>query len=450
MSQVALGLNLGETSLSFDTLALHGGQEAKDSATNARAVPIYATTSFVFNTSKHGADLFGLKDFGNIYTRIMNPTTDVFEKRIAALEGGVAGVATSSGQAAQFLALSTICQAGDNIVASSFLYGGTYQQLKVALPRLGITTKFVSSDKPEDFAAAIDSKTKAIYIESVANPALIVYDIAAIAAVAHAAGVPLIVDNTFGAGGWLVSPIKLGADIVVASATKWIGGHGTTIGGLLVDAGTFNWGNGRFPIMTEPSPSYHGLEFWKAFGPGGAVGKNVCFAVRARVEGLRDFGACQNPFGSFLLLQGLETLPLRMERHCNNAAALAKWLSARPDVASVNYLGLPGNPYKAAAEKNLKAGYYGSMLTFVLAKGAPAAVAVVDSFKLVSHLANVGDAKTLAICPGATTHQQLTEAEQISAGVQPGMIRVSVGIEAIVDILADFEQALAAAAAATA
>jgi len=427
----------------FETLALHAGQ-TPDPTTNARAVPIYATSSYTFNSSEHGANLFALKEFGNIYTRIMNPTTDVLEKRLAALEGGVGAVATASGQAAQFLAISTIAQAGENIVASSYLYGGTYNQFKVSLPRLGIDVKFVESTKPEDFAKAIDSKTKAVYIESVANPAYVVLDIKGIADVAHKAGVPLIVDNTFGGAGWLVRPFDHGADIIVASTTKWIGGHGTTIGGIVIDGGKFDWGNGKFPIFTEPSPGYHGLKFWDIFGPSGPFKANIAFGIRARVEGLRDMGACQNPFGSFLLLQGIETLPLRMERHSSNAVALANWLTSNKNVGWVNYLGLASHPSHEQAKTYLRKGAYGSMLAFGV-KGSPEKF--INSVKLASHLANVGDAKTLVICPAATTHQQLSSAEQLASGVSPDMIRVSVGIENIDDIIADFAQALEAASA---
>lgn len=366
------------------------------------------------------------------------------------LEGGVAAVATASGQAAQFLAITTLAEAGDNIVASTFLYGGTATQFSVAFPRLGITVKFVPGTDPAAFAAAIDGKTRAVYIESVSNPASVVHDIRAIADAAHAAGVPLVVDNTFGAGGWLVRPIAHGADVVVASATKWLGGHGTTIGGVVVDAGTFDWGAGRHRLFTEPSPGYHGLNLWKAFGPGGAVGKNVAFAVRARVEGLRDHGMSQSPFGSFLLLQGIETLPLRMERHSANAAAVAAFLKARvgADVAWVSYLGHAEHASHANAKKYLRAGAFGSIVTFAPAGGKAASVALVDALKLVSHLANVGDAKSLAICPAATTHSQLSAEELAAAGVPADMVRLSVGIEHAGDIIADLEQALAAAAAA--
>ncbi|KAJ3234095.1 Homocysteine synthase, partial [Chytriomyces hyalinus] len=425
----------------FETLQLHAGA-SPDPATNARATPIYATTSFTFDNSAHGAKLFGLEQFGNIYTRIMNPTTDVFEKRIAALEGGVAAVATASGQAAQFLAIANLASVGDNIVSTSFLYGGTYNQFKVALPRLGIQVKFVDGDKAEDFEPLIDEKTKAIYIESVGNPRHNVPDFRAIADIAHKHGVPLIVDNTFGIGGYLVRPIEHGADIVVASATKWIGGHGTTIGGVVIDAGTFPWNNGKFPVFTEPSPGYHGLKFWDTFGPEGPFKANLAFAIRLRVEQLRDFGASQNPFGSFLLLQGLETLSLRAERHNQNALALAQWLETRPEVAWVSYAGLPSHPSHELAVKYLRKGAFGGVLTFGVVGGAAAGTKFVESVKLASHLANVGDTRTLVIHPSSTTHQQLTSSEQESSGVTPDLVRVSVGIEHIEDIKADFVQAL--------
>lgn len=427
----------------FDTLCLHAGH-TPDGTTNSRAVPIYATSSFTFNDSAHGARLFALQEFGNIYTRIMNPTTDVLEKRIAALEGGVGAVATSSGQAAQFLAITTIATAGTNIVSSSFLYGGTATQFKVAFPRLGIDVKFVPTTNPADFAKAIDSKTRAVYIEAVANPSYTVHDIKAIAKVAHDAGVPLIVDNTFGAGGWLVRPFEHGADIIVASTTKWIGGHGTTIGGIVVDGGSFPWNNGRFPEFTEPSPGYHGMKFWDVFGPEGPFKVNMAFSIRARVETLRDMGPSQNPFGSFLVLQGLETLPLRMQRHSENGAALAAWLKTRPEVAWVSYIGHPEHPSHELAKTYLRAGKFGSMLSFGIKGGKEAAGKFVDSVKLASHLANVGDAKTLVIAPATTTHQQLSGEEQTAAGVSPDHIRVSVGIEDIVDIEEDFAQALKA------
>ncbi len=427
--------------LRFETLQLHAGQEP-DGTTNSRAVPIYQTTSYVFDDTEHAASLFGLKEFGNIYSRIMNPTNDVFEKRIAALEGGVAAVATSSGQAAQFLAIITIAQAGDNIVATSNLYGGTYNQFKVSLPRLGIGVNFVEEDDPAAFEAKIDENTKAIYVESLGNPRNNIPDFEGLSALARKHGIPLIVDNTFGAGGAIVQPIKHGANIVVESATKWIGGHGTSVGGVLIDAGNFNWGNGKFPLFSEPSPGYHGLNFWEVFGEDGPFG-NIAFAIRARVEGLRDFGPSQSPFNSFLLLQGLETLSLRVERHCENALKLAKWLRDHDSVEWVNYAGLEDHPYHEKALKYLNEGRFGAVLTFGVKGGYESARSFIENVKLASHLANVGDAKTLVIHPSSTTHQQLSETEQLSSGVNPGLIRVSVGIEHIDDITADFEQAFA-------
>jgi len=428
-----------QCSYRFETLQVHAGQTPAP-GTNARAVPIYQTTSYTFNDTDHGARLFALKEFGNIYTRIMNPTTDVFEQRVAALEGGVAAVATSSGQAAQFITLSTIAQAGDDIVSTSYLYGGTYNQFKVTLPRLGIGVRFVEGDEAQDFAAAIGPRTKAIYVETVGNPRFNVPDFEALAAVAHHNGIPLIVDNTFGAAGYLARPIEHGADVVVASATKWIGGHGTSIGGILVDAGTFDWGNGKFPLFTDPAPGYHDLNFWQAFGPGSPLG-NVALAIRARVEGLRDVGASLSPFNAFLFLQGLETLSLRVQRHGDNALALAHWLKDRPEVAWVEFPGLEDHPYHALAKKYLRNGF-GSVLNFGIRGGFQAGRRFIDSVRLASHLANVGDAKTLVIHPASTTHQQLSEAEQISAGVRDDLIRVSVGIEHIEDIKDDFDRAL--------
>jgi len=422
----------------FETLQVHAGQEPAP-GTNARAVPIYQTTSYTFDDADHGARLFALQQPGNIYTRIMNPTTDVFEKRIAALEGGVAALATASGQAAQFLALSTILQAGENVVSTSNLYGGTYNQLKVSFPRLGITTKFVDGDEPSAFARAIDARTRALYVETIGNPRFNVPDLEALATVAHDHGIPLVVDNTFGAAGYTCRPIDFGADIVVASATKWIGGHGTSIGGVIVDSGRFDWGNGRFPVFTEPAPGYHGLDFWETFGPKSPFG-NVAFITRARVEGLRDFGPCLSPFNSFLFLQGLETLSLRVQRHNDNAATLAAWLEKHPAVAWVSHPSLPSHPSHALAQKYLRHGF-GSVLTFGIKGGRDAGRKFIDSVELASHLANVGDAKTLVIHPNTTTHQQLTDEEQKASGVTPDLVRVSVGIEHIEDIEADFQQA---------
>lgn len=424
----------------FETLQLHAGQEP-DPTTGSRAVPIYQTSSYQFTDTEHAATLFALKDFGNIYTRIMNPTTDVFEKRIAALEGGAAAVATSSGQAAQFLAVITLAQAGDNIVSTPNLYGGTYNQFKVTLPRLGIHVKFVDEhDSPESFEAAIDENTKAIYLESIGNPKGNVPDFEGIAAVAKKHGIALIVDNTFGAAGAIARPIEHGANVVVQSATKWIGGHGTSIGGVIVDAGNFNWGNGNYPLFTDPSPAYHGLNFWEVFGDQGPFG-NIAFAIRARVEGLRDVGPAISPFNSFLLLQGLETLSLRVERHTENAQKLAEWLSTNDAVAWVNYTGLPDHSHHKNGKKYLQNGRFGAVLTFGVKGGFDAARSFIEGVELASHVANVGDAKTLVIHPASTTHQQLSETEQAASGVKEDLIRVSVGIEHIDDIIGDFELA---------
>ncbi|MHB1687189.1 MAG: O-acetylhomoserine aminocarboxypropyltransferase/cysteine synthase family protein [Ignavibacteriaceae bacterium] len=424
----------------YETLQLHAGQQP-DPTTGSRAVPIYQTTSYNFNDAQHAADLFGLQKFGNIYTRIMNPTTDVFEQRIAALEGGVAALATSSGQAAQFIAISTLAQAGENIVSSSLLYGGTYNQFKVTLPRLGIDVKFVDGDTAENFEKLIDKKTKALYVESIGNPRLNVVDLEAVAAVAHKHGIPLVVDNTFGAAGYLVKPIEHGADIIVASATKWIGGHGTSIGGVIVDSGKFDWGNGNFPVFTEPSPGYHGLKFNEVFGKGSQFG-NIAFIIKARVEGLRDLGPSLSPFNAFLLLQGLETLSLRIERHGQNGLALAKWLEKNPNVEWVSYPGLESHPYHNLAKKYLRHGLFGSMVAFGIKGGVEAGKSFINNVKLSSLVANVGDAKTLVIHPASTTHQQLNEKEQLESGVTPELIRASVGIEHIDDIIEDFDIAL--------
>ena len=424
----------------FDTLQVHAGQEPA-AGTNARAVPIFSSTSYTFNNTDHAANLFSLKEFGNIYTRIMNPTTDVFEKRIAALEGGIAALATSSGQAAQFLALQTLAKAGENIVSSSYLYGGTFNQFKVSFPRLGINVKFAEGDNPESIRSLIDENTKAIYLESIGNPRYNVPDFEAISKIAKESGIPLVVDNTFGMGGLICRPIDYGADIVVESATKWIGGHGNTIGGVIVDAGTFPWDNGKFPEFTEPSPGYHGLKFWDTFGPDGVLGANVAFIIKARVEGLRDFGPCQNPFGSFLLLQGLETLSLRGQRHADNALALAQWLEKNEKVEWVSYAGLESHPYHVQAKRYLTNGF-GGVLSFGIKGGRKAGQEFIESVQLASHLANVGDAKTLVIHPASTTHNQLSHEEQASSGVTDELIRVSVGIENIDDIIADFAQAL--------
>jgi O-acetylhomoserine/O-acetylserine sulfhydrylase len=406
----------------FETLQIHAGQEA-DPTTGSRAVPIYQTTSYVFKDSAHGANLFALREFGNVYTRIMNPTTDVFEKRVAALEGGVAALATGSGQAAQFLALNNILQVGENFVSTSFLYGGTYNQFKVAFKRIGIEVRFAQNDKAETFEKLIDAKTKALYVETIGNPEFNIPDFDAIAALAKKHDLP----------------IEHGAAVVVESATKWIGGHGNSIGGVIVDSGNYDWGNGKYPQFTEPSEGYHGLVFNDVFGKNGPFG-NIAFIIRARVEGLRDFGPALSPFNSFLLLQGLETLSLRVQRHVENALALANWLEQHEQVESVNYPGLASSPYNALAKKYLKRGF-GGVLSFNIRGGKESAEKFVNSLKLVSHLANVGDAKTLIIHPASTTHQQLSDEEQLSAGVKPTQLRVSVGLEHIDDIKADFIQA---------
>ncbi len=426
--------------LHFETLQLHAGQQI-DPTTKSRAVPIYQTTSYGFDNSEHAANLFGLKQFGNIYTRIMNPTTDVFEQRMAALEGGVAALATSSGQAAQFLALNNILKAGDNFVSTSFLYGGTHNQFKVSFKRLGIDVRFADGDDPESFVKHIDKNTKAIYLETIGNPRLNIPDFEKIAGIAKEYDLPLIVDNTFGAGGYLFKPLEWGANIVVESSTKWIGGHGTTIGGVIIDGGNYNWANGKFPQFTEPSEGYHGLKFWEVFGEGNPLGlPNIAFIIRARVEGLRDFGACQAPFNSFLNLQGLETLSLRVQRQVDNALELSEWLESHPHVEFVWYPGLKSSPYNKLAKKYLTNGF-GGVLQFGIKGGVESGRKFIDSLKLVSHLANVGDAKTLAIHPASTTHEQLSDEEREASGVLKNLVRISAGIEHLDDIKADFEQA---------
>jgi len=431
------------SNLHFETLQLHAGQEI-DPTTRSRAVPIYQTTSYGFENTEHASNLFGLKQFGNIYTRIMNPTTDVLEKRLAALEGGVAALATASGQAAQFLALNNILQPGDNFVSTTYLYGGTHNQFKVAFKRLGIDVRFADGDDVEKFVPHIDKNTKAIYLETIGNPKLNIPDFEKFAALAKDYDLPLIVDNTFGAGGYLCRPIEWGANVVVESTTKWIGGHGTSIGGVIVDGGNYNWANGKFPQFTEPSEGYHGLKFWDIFGEGNPLGlPNIAFIIRARVEGLRDFGASQSPFNAFLNLQGIETLSLRMERHNQNALALAQWLESHPQVEFVWYPGLKSSPYYDLAKKYLPRGA-GGVLQFGIKGGKEQGRKFIDALKLVSHLANVGDAKTLAIHPASTTHEQLSAEEQKAAGVEPNQVRISVGIEHIDDIKADFEQAFEA------
>jgi O-acetylhomoserine/O-acetylserine sulfhydrylase len=428
------------SNLRFETLQLHAGQEI-DPTTGSRAVPLYQTTSYAFKSSAHGADLFALKEFGNIYTRIMNPTTDVLEKRIAALEGGVAALAVGSGQAAQFVALNNILQAGDNFVSTSFLYGGTYNQFKVAFRRLGVEARFAEGDSVEAFEKLIDNKTKAIYLETIGNPGFNIPDFEALAALARRHDLPLIVDNTFGAAGYFFRPLEYGANVVVESATKWIGGHGTSIGGLIVDGGNYNWGNGKFPQFTEPSEGYHGLKFWDVFGENNSLGlPNVAFIIRARVEGLRDFGPSLSPFNSFLFIQGLETLSLRVQRAADNALSLAQWLEKHPHVESVNYPGLSGSTYNKLAKKYLRNGF-GAVLSFVVKGTKENTTRLVDELRLITHLANVGDAKTLIIQPSATTHQQLSDEEQITTGVLPNLLRISAGLEHIDDIKADLQQA---------
>ncbi len=432
---------MSKANYKFETLQLHAGQEV-DPTTGSRAVPIYQTTSYVFNDSAHAANLFGLREFGNIYTRIQNPTTDVFEKRIAALEGGVAALAVGSGQAAQFIALNNILQTGDNFISTSFLYGGTYNQFKVAFKRLGIETRFANGDNPDSFEQLIDSKTKAIYVESIGNPGFNIPDFEKISAIAKNYDLPLVVDNTFGAGGYLFKPLQYGANVVVESATKWIGGHGTSVGGVIIDGGNYNWGNGKFPQFTEPSEGYHGLKFWDIFGENNPLGlPNIAFAIRARVEGLRDFGPALSPFNSFLLLQGLETLSLRVQRTVDNALEIASWLESLPQVEYVNYPGLNSSPYNELAKKYLTNGF-GGVLSFKVKGGKEAADQLVNSLQLISHLANVGDAKTLIIQPASTTHEQLSAEEQRAAGVEPGLLRLSVGLEHIDDIKADISQAI--------
>ena len=422
--------------LGFATKSLHAGH-TPDSASHARAVPIYQTTSFTFDNSDHAAALFGLQQFGNIYTRIMNPTTDVFEQRVAALEGGIAGLATASGQAAQFLAIASLLGQGDELVAASTLYGGTYTQFDVSFRRLGIDVKFVEPDDPENFRKAITSKTRAVYGETIANPRMNVLDIEAVAKVAHEAGVPLVIDNTM-ASPYLCRPIEHGADIVVHSATKFLGGHGTSIGGIIVDSGKFAWTD-KYPAITEPSPGYHGMKFGEVFGP-------LAYIVKARVEGLRDFGPCISPFNSFLMIQGIETLKFRMEAHCHNALAVAEWLEGQAAISWVKYPGLKSSPYRENSRKYLPKGQ-GSIVTFGIKGGMEAGRKLIDHVKIFSHLANLGDAKSLIIHPASTTHQQLSDEQQLAAGVSKDLVRISVGIEEVEDLLWDLEQAITASQA---
>ena len=424
----------------FETLQIHAGQEV-EATTKSRAVPIYQTTAYNFDDADHAARLFALQEFGNIYSRIMNPTNDVLEKRITALEGGVAALAVASGHAAEFIAITTLAGAGDNIVASPNLYGGTYNLFKVTLPRLGIEVRFVGSeDNPDEYAKLIDENTKAVYLESIANPALVLPDIDAVAQAAHEEGVAVLVDNTTAMGGYLYRPIEHGADVVLHSATKWINGHGTSVGGLIVDAGTFDWGNGRYPVFTEPSPSYHGMKFWETFGAGSPFG-NIAFAIRARVEGLRDVGAALSPQNAFLFLQGLETLSLRGERHMQNTLALAEWLLERPEVISVNHPDLPSHRHHERARRHYPNGA-GGVLTFEIEGGTEAGKRFLNSLQLASRLVNLGDAKTSVTHPASTTHSQLHEHELQAAGVTPGLIRVATGLEHIDDLKEDFAQAL--------
>ena len=426
----------------LDTIALHAGQETPDPATGARAVPIYQTTSYVFKSTEHAANLFALKELGNIYTRMMNPTTDAFEKRVAAIEGGTAALAVASGQAAETLALLAITQVGNEIVAANNLYGGTYQLFHYTFPKLGRTVKFVDSAKPEEFREAVTPKTRAIYAETIGNPKLDVPDFEALAEIAHGEGVPFVVDNTVGVG--LVKPIDHGADVTVISATKYIGGHGTSIGGVIVDSGKFKWNNGKFPEFTEPDPSYHGVSYWDAFGDLPGLG-NVAFIFKVRVQLLRDLGPALSPFNAFLFLQGLETLPLRQRKHSENALKVAEFLKAHPLVNWINYPGLPEHPSHGLAEKYLEGGY-GGLVGFGIKGGLEAGKKFINSVKLLSHLANIGDAKSLVIHPASTTHQQLTREEQAETGVTEDYIRLSVGIEDPEDIIEDIDQALRASA----
>jgi O-acetylhomoserine (thiol)-lyase len=427
-------------SKNLDTIAVHSGQESPDPTTGARAVPIYQTTSYVFKNADHAANLFALKEFGNIYTRIMNPTTDVFERRIAALEGGTGALAVASGQAAETFAILAITQVGDEIVSANNLYGGTYELFHYTLPKLGRTVKFVDSTKPEEFRKAIGPKTKAIYAETIGNPKLDVPDFEAISKIAHDAGIPFIVDNTVGVG--IVRPIDYGVDIVVSSATKYIGGHGTSIGGVLVDSGKFNWGKGKFPEFTEPDPTYHGLKYWDVFGNFPGMG-NVAFIIKVRVQLLRDIGASLSPFNAFLFLQGLETLPLRQRKHSENALKVAQFLKTHPLVTWVNYPGLPDHPSHKLATKYL-GNNYGGIVGFGIKGGLESGKRFINSVKLLSHLANIGDAKSLVIHPASTTHSQLTKAEQKETGVTEDYVRLAVGIEDFEDIKEDIDQALKA------
>ena len=422
-----------EKKLHFDTLQLHAGQHA-DPATGAKAVPIYQTTSYEFKDAQEGADLFALRKKGNIYTRLTNPTTSVFEERMAALEQGTAAVATSSGQAAQLLTIHNLAAAGDNIISTSYIYGGTHTQFKVAFKRFGIEVRFVTGDKAKDIEPLIDTKTKAIYLETIGNPEFNIPDFEPIVELARKHNIAVVTDNTFGAGGYLFRPIDWGVNIVTHSATKWIGGHGTTLGGVIVDGGNFNWGNGKYPAFSEPDEGYHGLKIWETFG-------NIAFAMRSRIEGLRDLGPSQSPFNAFLLLQGLETLSLRVQRSVDNALELAQWLEKHPKIISVNYPGLKSSPYHTHAKKYLRNGF-GGVLSFKVKGDAKQTATIINHLRLISHLANIGDAKTLIIHPASTTHEQLTPEEQLKAGVYPNLLRLSVGIEYIDDLKSDLSEAL--------
>ncbi len=425
----------------FETLQIHAGVDKTNQEQNAVATPIYQTSGYNFNSSEHAANLFGLKEFGNIYSRLTNPTVEMFEKRVAALEGGVGALAVSSGHAAQFIAITNFMQAGDHFVASDSLYGGSFIQFKIQFKRLGIDVTFVDQNDPENFKKAIKNNTKAIYIESLPNPKLNIADFDKIAAIAKENDIPLIVDNTVGGAGYYFKPFEHGANIVVQSATKWICGHGSSVGGIIVDGGNFNWGNGKFPLLTEPSASYHGMKFWDVFGAASQFG-NIAYIIRARVEGLRDFGTSLSPFNAFLFIQGLETLSLRLERHAYNTIELAKWLEKQEWATNVNYPGLESSPFYTMAQKYFPKGA-GAVLTFKLKAGKEAADKLIDNLQLLSHVANLGDTRTLIIHPASTTHEQLSEQQQIEAGVAPGMLRISVGIENIEDIKEDIAAAVA-------
>jgi len=423
----------------LDTQSLHAGQQP-DATTNSRAVPIYQTTSYVFNSVEHAANLFGLKEFGNIYSRIMNPTVDVLEQRLAQLEGGSAALALASGQAATSLAVINLARAGQNIVSSSYLYGGTYNLFRYTLPRLGIEVRFVDPDDPENFARAIDDETRAVYTESIGNPKNQVAQLGTISKVAHTRGIPLIVDSTVTTP-YLLRPFEHGADLVIHSLTKFLGGHGNSIGGAIVEKGDFPWNNGKFPEFTEPDPSYHGINYWESFAQNADDGKGLAFAIKARVQLLRDLGPCLAPFNAFLILQGIETLPLRMARHCENALAVAQWLERHPAVTWVNYPGLESHPdYQYACE--LMPSGQGAVVGFGIRGGIDAGIRLINAVKMISHLANIGDARSLIIHPASTTHQQLSQEEQLSTGVTEDYVRLSVGLENIEDIIADLEQAL--------